>query len=148
MTTFIHVNRKHIMRHPLLNSLVLVVLSVSAGGAGAQQIYRCGDSYSQTPCPDGVVIDATDGRTKVQRTQADLATKRAERTAAAMEKARLQQEKTPTAAHAPKVKAKASAPASKNRNSQARKKKESEYFTVQIPGKKAAKKSTAKQEGN
>ena len=136
------------MRHPLLNALVLVVLSVSAGGAGAQQIYRCGDSYSQTPCPDGVVIEATDGRTKAQKKQADLATERAERTAAALGKARLQQERAATAAHAPKVKAKASAPASKNRNSQARKKKESEYFTVQIPGKKTAKKSTAKQEGN
>ena len=135
------------MRHPLLNVMVLVVLSVSSSGAGAQQIYRCGDSYSQTPCPDGVVIDATDGRTKVQKTQADLATERAERTAAALEKARLQQEKA-TAAHAPKVKAKASAPASKNRNSQARKKKESEYFTVQIPGKKTAKKNAAKQETN
>jgi hypothetical protein len=135
------------MRHPLLNALVLVVLSVSSSGAGAQQIYRCGDSYSQTPCPDGVVIDATDGRTKAQKTQTDLATERAERTAVAMEKARLQQGKA-TVAHAPKVKAKASAPASKNRNSQAKKKKESEYFTVQIPGKKAAKKSTAKQEGN
>jgi hypothetical protein len=135
------------MRHPLLNVMVLVVLSVSSSGAGAQQIYRCGDSYSQTPCPDGIVIDATDGRTKAQKTQADLATERAERAAAALEKARLQQEKA-TATHAPKVKAKASAPASKKRNSQAKKKKESEYFTVRIPGKKTAKKSTAKQETN
>lgn len=139
------------MRHPLLNALVLMVLSVSSSGAGAQQIYRCGDSYSQTPCPDGIVIDATDGRTKAQKTQADLATERAERTAAAMEKARLQQEKAASATHAPKIKAKASAPASKDRNSQAKKKnkkKESEYFTVQTPGKKASKKNTAKQETN
>ena len=138
------------MRHSLLNVTVLMVLSVSSNGAGAQQIHKCGNSYSQMPCPDGVVIDATDGRTKAQKTQADLATERAERTAAAMEKARLQQEKAATATRAPKVKAKASAPASKNRNSQAKKnkKKESEYFTVQIPGKKTAKKSTAKQEAN
>lgn len=136
------------MRHPLLNAMVLVLLCVCSTGAVAQQVYKCGDSYSQTPCPDGVVIDATDARTKAQKAQTDLATERAARIAAAMEKARLQQEKANRAT--PTVKAKAVASANKPRASQAKKKKESEYFTAQTPGvkKKAAKKSTTKPDAN
>ena len=141
------------MRHPLLNALVLMVLYVCSTGAGAQQVYKCGGSYSQTPCPDGVVIDATDARTKAQKTQTDLATERAERIAAAMEKARLQQEKANRATPTPKVKAKTAASANNSRAGQAKKKnkkKESEYFTAQTPGqkKKAPKKTTTKTQAN
>ncbi len=140
------------MRHPPLNALVLMVLYVCSTGAGAQQVYKCGGSYSQTPCPEGVVIDATDARTKAQKTQTDLATERAERIAAAMEKARLQQEKANRATPTPKVKAKTAASANNSRASQAKKKrkKESEYFTAQTPGqkKKASKKTATKTDAN
>lgn len=140
------------MRHPLLNAMVLTVLYVCSTGAVAQQVYKCGDSYSQTPCPDGVAIDVTDARTKAQKAQTDLATERAARMATAMEKARLQQEKANRATPTPKAKTTAIASANKPRASEAKKKKkkESEYFTVQTPGvkKKAAKKSTTKPDAN
>lgn len=140
------------MRHPPLNALILMVLYVCSTGAGAQQVYKCGGSYSQTPCPEGVVIDATDARTKAQKTQTDLATERAERIAAAMEKVRLQQEKANRATPTPKVKAKTAASANNSRASQAKKKrkKESEYFTAQTPGqkKKASKKTATKLDAN
>jgi len=141
------------MRHPPLNALVLIVLYVCSTGAGAQQVYKCVGSYSQTPCPDGVVIDATDARTKAQKTQTDLATERASRIAAAMEKARLQLEKADRATPTPKVKAKTAASANNSRAGHAKKKnkkKESEYFTAQTPGqkKKAPKKTTTKTDAN
>lgn len=37
--------------------------------AAAQPVYRCGNVYSQTPCPDGRTIDA-DARTAGQRAEA------------------------------------------------------------------------------
>lgn len=144
------------MRHALLNALVLMVLYVGSTAANAQQVYKCGASYSQTPCPDGVVIDATDARTKEQKKQADLATERDERMAAAMEKARLQQEKerlqkekANRVAPTPKVKAKTAKSANKLSASKA-KKKVSKYLTVQTVAKKkkTPKKTTTKPDPN
>ena len=39
-------------------------------GASAQQVYRCGNSYSQTPCAGAVAVQTDDPRTDEQRAQA------------------------------------------------------------------------------
>jgi hypothetical protein len=39
-------------------------------GANAQPVYRCGAEYSQTPCPQGRLVDASDSRTEAQRADA------------------------------------------------------------------------------
>jgi hypothetical protein len=39
-------------------------------GASAQQVYRCGNSYSQTPCAGAVAINTDDPRTNEQRAEA------------------------------------------------------------------------------
>jgi hypothetical protein len=36
-------------------------------GAIAQPVYRCGNEYSQTPCPQARIVDAADPRTAEQR---------------------------------------------------------------------------------
>jgi K+-sensing histidine kinase KdpD len=38
--------------------------------ASAQQVYRCGNSYSQTPCAGAVAVSTDDPRTDNQRAQA------------------------------------------------------------------------------
>jgi len=102
------------------------------------------------PCPGAKVIDATDSRTPAQKTQADLVTGRVARTADAMEKARLQQEKIDSAANASPVPPAHLETASASGTMQAKKKKRKapDYFTAQAPGekKKAAKKITAKKD--
>ncbi|MEO8079223.1 MAG: hypothetical protein ABI641_01745 [Caldimonas sp.] len=47
-------------------------LFVSSAGAQAQSppVYRCGNTYSSTPCADGKVVDADDPRTPEQRAAA------------------------------------------------------------------------------
>ena len=40
--------------------ILLAVLSCAAEAAGP--VYRCGREYSQTPCPDGRVVEATDSQ--------------------------------------------------------------------------------------
>lgn len=60
--------------------------------ANPQNVYRCGSTYSQTPCPDGVPVDVQDARTAQQKAETDAATRRNANAADAMERARLQEE--------------------------------------------------------
>ena len=98
------------------NAFIALLICVLAGAAAAQPAYRCGNSYSQTPCPQAIVIESTDQRTPSQKAQADQATARDARTADAMQKARLQQEainranNTPPAIAASAARPAASAP--------------------------------------
>ena len=108
----------HSSHRQVMLALAACVISSSVM---AQAVYKCGSTYSQIPCPNGVVIN-TDARSSAQKAQADLATARDARTASAMEKARLLQEKADLAANTPRPPAKA-ASASKKHKSDARKKK-------------------------
>jgi hypothetical protein len=138
------------MQRTSLNTIFLIAACALSTGATAQNTYKCGDTYSQVPCPGAKVIDATDSRTPAQKTQADLATGRVARTADAMEKARLQQEKIDSAANASPVPPAQMENASASGTMHAKKKrrKAPDYFTAQAPGekKKAAKKRTAKKD--
>jgi hypothetical protein len=42
----------------------------AVGAAHAQEVYRCGSTYSQTPCPQGRLVDASDARNEAQRAEA------------------------------------------------------------------------------
>jgi hypothetical protein len=104
-----------------LITALFVAISAFSAPAPAQLAYRCGNSYSQTPCPDGVAVDASDKRTAAQKQEADLATRRDAKTASSMEKARLAQEARDLAANTPAVKA--SRPASAGKSSTSKSKK-------------------------
>ena len=81
-----------------------LALAASLGwwGAGvAQPVYRCGESYSQQPCPGGKAIQADDPRTAAQRSQTLEAARRDAQTAETMEKARLKEEAKPAQAILP-----------------------------------------------
>lgn len=71
---------------------VVVAAIAHATAAVAQPVYRCGDSYSQRPCPGGTVVQAEDERSAAQRAQTRQAAQRDAKTADAMEKARLKEE--------------------------------------------------------
>jgi hypothetical protein len=75
------------------------VLCAALGGcmhvASAQAIFRCGDSYSQQPCPGGKRVEADDGRSAAQKAQTDQAVRRDAKAAEALEKARLKDEAKP-----------------------------------------------------
>jgi hypothetical protein len=66
--------------------------------AEAQKTYQCGSSISQTPCVGGIERDPKDGRSPEQKKQADKTTNSVGKTADAMEKSRLSQEKQDAAA--------------------------------------------------
>jgi len=132
-------------------AMVFIAAGILATAAAAQKVYKCADSYSQLPCPDGVVVDTVDPRTSAQKAQTDLAARRDAQTADAMEKARLAQEKKDLAANAAPLKT-ANVEAAKKTGTKhvKKKKKEPEYFTAQVPGAKKkppnTKKSTLKKD--
>jgi len=72
-------------------AIILVMLSL-VNFVHAQTVYRCGNTYSQQPCPEGKAIDASDSRTAEQRKRHDQSVQHEKRTADALEKKRIAEE--------------------------------------------------------
>ena len=53
----------------LVCAAATLLLSMMASSAGAESVYRCGNAYSATPCPDAKLVDATDPRSAAQRAE-------------------------------------------------------------------------------
>ena len=73
------------MFHPLR---VLCLLACVAGWsipAAGQTVWRCGDTYSQRPCPGGKEVPAQDARDAAQRAQTGNAARRDAKLADEME---------------------------------------------------------------
>ena len=146
---------------PIRTLFAILFIAINSIGTGAwgQIVYKCGNAYSQQPCPGGTLVDASDARTGEQKTASDLASQRNAKAADAQEQARLKKDKADLQAVAPAVKpakpqAAAASQAKDSRPPQhkANKPKLSspDEFKAQVPGepgvkdkKKTAKKSVA-----
>ena len=79
------------------SALAILALCFVTWSAGAQPVYRCGNAYSQTPCPSGgKVVDATDPRTAAQRAEAHRVIADERRLAAEMRRDRLAEQRAAT----------------------------------------------------
>lgn len=67
---------------------IFVASACLTGVAPAQTIYRCGTTYSDTPCAQAVAVPTADPRTPAQKAQTDEATTRSANLAGQLEKAR------------------------------------------------------------
>ena len=129
--------------------LSIVVGCIVAGWvmpAAAEDIYRCGDSYSQQPCPGGKLVLTEDARSASQRSQTSLAVQRDAKAADAMEKARLKEEEKPAQAALPPARPQ-EIPEEEAKAVSFGKPKKSPYFTAvspRKPGDAKAKKKKAK----
>jgi hypothetical protein len=83
------------MKKKQLKILAGLALALACAAAGAQGVYRCGDTYSQQPCPGGAPLAAQDSRSAAQQAQTTQATQRNAKAADAMEKSRLKEEAKP-----------------------------------------------------
>jgi hypothetical protein len=72
---------------------LLISLCALSTGLQAQKIFKCGNSYSQTPCPGASTLTLDDTRDAAQKQQSNAATRRDTGLAAALEKDRVAQEK-------------------------------------------------------
>lgn len=76
-------------------SFLIAACAVSTGVTSvcAQNVYRCGTTYSNMPCAaDARVVDVQDGRTPEQRVQTATDIQKEARLAKTLEKDRLQRE--------------------------------------------------------
>jgi hypothetical protein len=86
------------MIKPVHPAALLLALSACWLPAQAQNVYRCGESYSNTPCAGAIVVPTDDRRSAAQRAQTDAATKRDARSAQVLETERLKREAKPVPA--------------------------------------------------
>ena len=142
-----------------LQTLVLLATAALADGAGAQTVYRCGSSYSQTPCNGATEVSVDDARTDAQRAAAqtglardkalgkemETSRRRDEAQALAREKAALAaQTKQAAREKAENKKAQEKQKAASKKSGSKAKTKDHEVFTVTVPGSKADSKHTPK----
>lgn len=138
------------MQKLTLPAIFLIAACAVSTGASAQNTYKCGNSYSQTPCPGAVALDTRDPRDGAQKIQADLASVRDAKAAEAMAATRRQQEKTDLLANTPLITSAPPATVSNNGGPsrtpprQLKKRKGADYFTAQVPGEKKKKKTGKK----
>lgn len=143
------------MKNSIQTTIFFIAAFALSTGAIGQKVYRCGSSYSQIPCADGVAVEAQDPRSKIQKSQADAATKNDAAMANAMEKTRLNQEadalknsKPVVGKPPPKPVGPAASPAEPDNGAKkaaAKHKKEPEYFTAQVAAEKKKKPVSAPQ---
>ena len=79
----------------LFAALLLASMAFESSAAGATgtpgPIYRCGTEYSQTPCPNGRLLEVSDPRSAAQRAEAKRITAQERKQAAEMERDRKEQ---------------------------------------------------------
>ncbi len=128
--------------------LILPLLAAANVATARTPAYQCGEGvYSQTPCPGGRVVEATDPRTAAQRAEARRIAQEERRRGQEMERERRSAEKAaqqePSLAAIGPAKA-ASAPAenaarparkSGGKNGKSKKSKASGDFTAVVPKK-------------
>ena len=73
-------------------SILWLALAMASAQLPAQTLYRCGNEYRDTPCPNAIALDARDPRTPAQSAQAQRQTAKESALAQQMEKSRLQAE--------------------------------------------------------
>jgi hypothetical protein len=74
-------------------TVMMAMLGLVCAQAQAQGVYRCGNTYSATPCPGGTAVEAADTPTAAQAKRGEAAARRDAKLAGDMEKERLAQEK-------------------------------------------------------
>jgi hypothetical protein len=117
---------------PALSKFALVFIAACSVStwATAQKVYKCGSSYSQIPCPDGVAIDAQDKRSSAQKAAATQTSKAQAKQAQALEKERLKDEAQTRAADQARAKAQSKQEMAEDKPAAKKKSKEPEYFTA------------------
>ena len=123
--------------------------ALCATTAFGQQVYRCGNTYSQTPCPDGKTIVADDARTPAQKAANDATIARERKAGEDMERARLKAEAMPVpVARTPKAQQQRVAEATPKKKKEEPKLKKGktqlEVFTAVAPGEKKKKEAAPK----
>ncbi len=74
-------------------AILFIACCAFSTGAFAQKAYRCGNSYSQSPCPGGNAVDTSGSQVRAEAKKSQNEADRSAKAADKMEKSRLAQEK-------------------------------------------------------
>ena len=77
----------------LIAVAAVLLCSLSAQAAQAQTVYRCGNAYSQTPCPQATLVEVADSRSPLQQAEGRRVVDQDRRLAAEMRRDRLVDER-------------------------------------------------------
>ena len=105
--------------------------------------WRCGNTYSDQPCPDGKPLALRDIRDAGQKREADNSTREAQAAADRLERERLRQEKAQAGRHATLIDSRPPAPKADADGAKKKKKgkKEPDHFSAHDPVATAKKKA-------
>ncbi|AMO22762.1 hypothetical protein GCM10027034_32350 [Ramlibacter solisilvae] len=119
----------------MIGRLALFALAAASAAlpAAAQGIYRCGNSYSQQPCPGGNELKAPAGPSAREQARARQEARNEARTADAMERARLKEEAKPVPVYIPPEKHEAASEPGKPGSLKNVKRPPSPYFSAVPP---------------
>ena len=87
------------MRRKTCSTVFLAFACACSQWTAAQTVYRCGETYSQTPCPGAVPLSVEDSRSAAQKAQSQAVARQDARTAEQMRRDRQAQEKLDLAAN-------------------------------------------------
>ena len=124
-------------------AIIFIAANAMTARAGAQETYKCGNSYSQTPCPGGQKVETDDARSAEQKAQTRAAADRDAKAATAMEKDRTAKESKAAPAYV--APARETAPATESKPVITKPKKPA-YFTAVEPAKPTDSKKKPKSE--
>ncbi|MES2786541.1 MAG: hypothetical protein V4684_13835 [Pseudomonadota bacterium] len=127
--------------------ILLAAVAVAAAWppVAAQTIYRCGDSYSQTPCEGATILQPDRRQASPRDVQAArAATLRDARLAAAMEKDRLKAEAMPPSILILPVRGRPSTPSSSEKKVVMSRPDKLHAFTAHAPAKPGSEKTKSK----
>lgn len=75
-------------------AMFFIAFNALMTATNAQTVFKCGESYSQSPCPDGKALKVDDTRDPTQKAQTDEATRRNTHLANTLQKERVSQERS------------------------------------------------------
>ena len=121
-------------------------LQAAAGGSAA---WRCGNAYTDRPCPDGKEIALDDARDAARKREADSSTRDAQAAGDRLERERLRQEKAQAGRQATLIDSRPAAPKADADSAKKKKrgKKEPDYFSAHDPVATAKKKAEKASKG-
>jgi wyosine [tRNA(Phe)-imidazoG37] synthetase (radical SAM superfamily) len=127
------------MRHPI--ALFFIAACVFPSMACAANVYKCGNSYSQVPCPGAVEINTSGSPDAMRQRAARKEAEKEKKAANAMEKQRLAEERAELKAQQQAEKARLvplKADEKESPNTKKKSPKEPPYFTAKVPATKAS----------
>ncbi|HET6600239.1 MAG TPA: hypothetical protein VFG60_09770 [Burkholderiaceae bacterium] len=111
------------MKHARAALALGLGLSLVSVSAPSQVVYRCGNAYSQAPCPRATIVDVSDPRSATQRAEARTVAVQQHQLATAMARDRRVREREQVAQRASGFDSRAASPAAAASAHEPRKKK-------------------------